>query len=137
MKPDALAEVVRSEGGRAGSNIDTWPQQARFAARGDWSGLRRYVSSLKTDNTDDLLVLDGVGPKIANALKAAGVGTFAAVAEKTPDELRAILNEAGVLVVGKSIETWPRQAKFAAAEDWPGMMRYIAETKKTDSTEEE
>lgn len=130
MKPEAIAEALRKEGGRPGGNLDTWPQQARFAARGDWSGMRRYVSSLKADHTDDLLVLDGIGPKIAEALKAAGVGTFAAVSEKTPGELRALLDGAGVAVVGDSIETWPRQAKFAAEEDWPAMMRYIAETKK-------
>jgi len=132
MKPDAIAEALRKAGARAGGNVETWPQQARFAARGDWSGMRRYLSSLKTDHTDDLLVLDGIGPKIAEALKAAGVGTFAAVSEKTPDELRAVLTEAGVPVVGSSIETWPQQAKFAAAEDWPAMMRYIAGTKKVE-----
>lgn len=130
LKPEAIAETLHQAGARAGGNMDTWPQQARFAARGDWSGLRRYVSGLKADQTDDLLVLDGIGPKIADALKAAGVGTFAAVAEKTPDELRAILQSADVPVVGSSIETWPRQARFAADEDWPAMMRFIAETKK-------
>ena len=135
MKPDAIRAVLREEGARSGGNLDTWPQQARFADRGDWSGLRRYVSSQKTDATDDLLVLDGVGPKIAEALKAAGVGTFVAVSEKSPDDLRAILQQAGVPVVGNSIETWPRQAKFAAAEDWPGLMRYIAESKKREETE--
>ena len=136
MKPDAIREALHSQGSRTGNNVDTWPQQARFAARGDWSGMRRYVSSLKTEPSDDLLVLDGVGPKIAEALKAAGLGTFAAIAEKTPDELRAVLDQAGVLVVGNSIDTWPRQAKLAAAEDWPALMRYIAETKKQASAEE-
>lgn len=136
MKPEVIAEALHKEGGRAGGNLDTWPQQARFAARGDWSGMRRYVSSLKADQTDDLLVLDGIGPKTADALKAAGVGTFAAVSEKSPDELRAILEGAGVAVVGSSIETWPRQAQFAAAEDWPAMMRFIAESKKAAGGEE-
>ena len=90
----------------------------------------------QVDQTDDLLVLDGIGPKTADALKAAGVGTFAAVSEKSPDELRAILEGAGVAVVGSSIETWPRQAQFAAAEDWPAMMRFIAESKKAAGGEE-
>ena len=54
------------------------------------------------------------------------------MAEKTPDELRAILTEANVPVVGNSIETWPRQAKLAAEEDWPALMRTIAETKKVE-----
>jgi predicted flap endonuclease-1-like 5' DNA nuclease len=137
MKPDAITAALHAQGVRPGGNIDTWPQQARYAARGDWSGLRRYVSRLKTDQTDDLLVLDGVGPKIAEALKTAGVGTFEAVAEQTPDDLRAIMSAANVPVVGNSIETWPRQAKLAAAEDWPGLMRYIAETKKQQESGEE
>lgn len=132
MKPEALAGLLHEQGARAGGNSATWPQQARFAARGDWSGMRRYVSSQKAEPSDDLLIIDGIGPKIADALKAAGVGTFAAVAEKTPDELRAILTEANVPVVGNSIETWPRQAKLAAEEDWPALMRTIAETKKVE-----
>ncbi len=131
MKPDAITSALHAEGARGSGSVDTWPHQARLAARGDWPGLMRYIAGLKEDTSDDLLVLDGVGPKVDAALKAADVKTFAQVAEMTPEALRAILDAAGVRVVGSSIDTWPHQAKLAADEDWPGsnaLHRRVEET---------
>ena len=36
---------------------------------------------------DDLTVLDGIGPDYANSLRAAGVTTFAQLAEMTPEAI--------------------------------------------------
>ncbi len=31
----------------AGNNAASWPRQAKLAANGDWSALRRYIDSTK------------------------------------------------------------------------------------------
>jgi len=83
---------------------------------------------------DDLAVIDGIGPKIANALYEAGITTYSQLAEVTPEALQALLSEANVRVVGRvesSLPTWPAQARFAAQGDFPGLMRYIAERKRS------
>ncbi len=83
---------------------------------------------------DDLVVIDGIGPKIAGALYEAGITTYGKLAEETPESLHAILAAAGVRVVGKveaSLPTWPHQARYASHGDFPGLIRYIAEHKRS------
>ncbi len=80
---------------------------------------------------DDLTLIDGIGPKISDALRAAGVTTFAQLEATTPEAIEAALAKADVPdVAAQNAATWPRQAKFAAAGDWAGLRRYIASTKK-------
>ena len=80
---------------------------------------------------DDLSILDGVGPKYADALRAAGVTTFAQLSEMTPEAIEATLVNANVpLIAGHNADTWPRQAKLAAAQEWSALRRYIDSTKK-------
>ncbi len=133
LTPDELTHTLGNAGDIvAGGNVESLLQQAQLAAAQDWPGLSDYVAALHKQ-TDDLVLLDGIGPKIDATLKAAGVRTFAQVAEMTSEELRAVLSSAGVSAVGSSIETWPAQAKLAAAEDWPALMRFIAAWKKASS----
>ncbi|MCL4875262.1 MAG: hypothetical protein KJ064_01315 [Anaerolineae bacterium] len=66
---------------------------------------------------DDLKIIEGIGPKVEQALKAEGVTTFAQVATMTGAALEQMVKEKhGVRIVG-STSSWPRQAKFAAAGD--------------------
>jgi predicted flap endonuclease-1-like 5' DNA nuclease len=62
---------------------------------------------------DDLTAIEGIGPKIAAALMDAGVGSFAQLAGRQPDELEHIVRRAGVRMVGRA-DTWPQQAQLAA-----------------------
>ncbi len=79
---------------------------------------------------DDLTVIDGIGPVISDALRSAGVTTFAQVAAMTPEAIEEMLAKANLPeVAGQNAATWPRQAKLAAAGDWAGLRRYIASTK--------
>jgi len=63
---------------------------------------------------DDLTVIEGVGPKIAEVLTAAGLADFASVAAKSAEELKATLAEAGDQFNTAVTDTWPEQAKLAA-----------------------
>ena len=67
---------------------------------------------------DDLSILDGVGPKYADALKASGVTTFAQLSEMTPEAIEETLTKANTpLIAGHNAATWPRQAKLAATRN--------------------
>lgn len=63
---------------------------------------------------DDLTIIEGVGPKIAEVLTAAGLTDFASVAAKSAEELKATLAEAGDQFNTAVTDTWPEQAKLAA-----------------------
>ena len=68
----------------------------------------------KSNDGDDLKLIEGVGPKIAEILTAAGVDSFAKVAAKSADEIREILLEQGSRYKMFDPETWPAQAQLAA-----------------------
>jgi ribosomal protein L30 len=65
---------------------------------------------------DELEVIEGIGPKIAGVLRAAGITTFAQLADTTAERLTEILQEAEVRLADPS--TWPEQAALAAAGKW-------------------
>jgi predicted flap endonuclease-1-like 5' DNA nuclease len=65
---------------------------------------------------DNLALIEGIGPKSADALKAAGITTFAQIAAMTPAELDKAVKDHNVPLVG-STEHWPRQAEIAASGD--------------------
>jgi len=74
---------------------------------------------------DDLVKIEGIGPKVAKVLTAAGVSTFAALAESNADDIQKILTEAGLRMM--SPEGWIDQAKLAAAGDWKAFEKLKAE----------
>ncbi len=68
---------------------------------------------------DDLRRIEGIGPKTAAVLVAAGVRTFAGLAAADVEWLRGVLRQSG-LRLGDP-RTWPEQAALAAAGDWEGL----------------
>jgi predicted flap endonuclease-1-like 5' DNA nuclease len=62
---------------------------------------------------DDLQSIEGIGPRIAQALKGAGILTFADLAVRNPDDVERIVRDAGVRIVAHT-DTWVAQAKLAA-----------------------
>ena len=72
---------------------------------------------------DDLTQLVGIGPKAAAALAAAGITTYAALAEANEPQLRHALHEADMMPPG-NVATWPMQASYATKGDWQGLMKH-------------
>jgi predicted flap endonuclease-1-like 5' DNA nuclease len=84
------------------------------------------VEAAEAEVGDDLTIIDGVGPAYDTALKAAGIKTFAQLSEQTPEGIASTLASGNApLFAGQTADTWPRQAKLAAAGDWSGLRRYI------------
>ena len=65
--------------------------------------------------SDDLKRIEGIGPKIAGLLNAAGIHTFAQLADQTEASLRALLKEAGLAMINPA--TWPEQARQMGTGD--------------------
>ncbi len=61
-----------------------------------------------------LTVIEGIGPKIATALDAAGISNVAELSQVSVDNLRGILKDHGL---SADPATWPKQAALAAAGD--------------------
>ncbi len=138
---DDLTRMVIEKGRpELAHEAEGWPHLARFAADGNVQAYMLYCDVLAKGRSmsvealaalmqqpDDLSILEGIGPKIQDALSAAGIKTFTQVATMTPDELEHLVrDEAGVRMVG-SADTWPRQARYVIEHDLGGFLRYIQE----------
>jgi large subunit ribosomal protein L27 len=68
----------------------------------------------KAAKGDDLKIVEGIGPKIAEAFVAAGIDSFEKLSNTSADALKEILTAAGPQFASHDPETWPAQAKLAA-----------------------
>ncbi|WP_025619222.1 hypothetical protein [Salinispora cortesiana] len=75
--------------------------------------LQPAASKLEPDAADDFRRIQGVGPKMAAGLQAAGIRTYQQLAELDEPALRELIRAAG-LRGAASLPTWPRQAKALA-----------------------
>jgi predicted flap endonuclease-1-like 5' DNA nuclease len=63
---------------------------------------------------DDLKLIEGIGPKIAGILAAAGITTFAQLGATDVSRLKEIIAQAGLTALADPA-TWPEQAALASA----------------------
>ena len=70
------------------------------------------------DGSDDLELIEGVGPKIAVLLKAAGIDTFDALAKAPVEKVQEVLEAGGSKFNLAKPATWAEQAALAASGDW-------------------
>ncbi len=76
------------------------------------------VRGKKRDGSDDLELIEGVGPKIAGLLVDAGINTFDALSKASVESVQAVLDAAGSSFNMAKPETWAEQAALAAKGDW-------------------
>lgn len=130
-------------------NPDSWPQQAKLAAGGQWAELvefqkfldggRATTGDFESDakvenmavkllgfatNPEDLKIVEGIGPKIEELLKTAGINNWADLAAATEAQLQGILQEAGDRYRLARPGTWPRQAALARDGQWEELRNY-------------
>jgi predicted flap endonuclease-1-like 5' DNA nuclease len=67
---------------------------------------------------DDLKIVEGIGPKIAEILQAGGVDSWATLASTSVDRLRELLDAAGPSFNIHDPGTWPHQASLANEGKW-------------------
>jgi predicted flap endonuclease-1-like 5' DNA nuclease len=75
------------------------------------------------ETPDDLRRIEGIGPKIAAALVAAGYPTYAKIAAATEDELREAVASQGIKFA-PSASSWADQAQYLVDSDADGLEEY-------------
>jgi large subunit ribosomal protein L21 len=68
----------------------------------------------KATKKDDLKIIEGIGPKAAEVLVAAGIDTFAKLAKTKAEKVKEILDGAEAKVQHLDPTTWAQQAQLAA-----------------------
>ncbi len=79
------------------------------------------TQSVGQEKPDDLKLIEGIGPKVAGILQAAGIHTFTQLAQTEVGTLRRILEDADLRLADPA--TWPEQARLAAKGDWEGLKK--------------
>lgn len=78
---------------------------------------------------DDLTRLTGIGPKLAEAMKAAGICTYAQLTTMSVEDVSQALAGSNIRYNKASAESWAEQATSAAAGDWKGLKAHQAALK--------
>ena len=124
-------------------NPRSWPEQARLAEQGKWEELIEYQKFLDagteksgsmdsdsklekmalkvlgfSSDPEDLTIIEGIGPKIAQLLKNAGITSWQTLTKAPVERLRELLQEGGANYKLAKPDTWPQQAALAAAGKW-------------------
>lgn len=80
--------------------------------------------SAANNQVDDLTKVEGIGPKIAEALTAAGIKSFAQLASKSSVEIKELITSANARFASANPGTWPAQAKLAADGKWDTLKKW-------------
>ncbi len=81
----------------------------------------KKAAAPKATKADDLKKIEGIGPKIAETLIAAGITSFAELAKAKPAKVSEIIAD----VRGNHVtDTWPAQAKLATEGKWDELKKW-------------
>lgn len=106
-EPSPAAPSVSSPASSSEPSDDTGPDLSAAAAVIG----KRIVA-------DDLTVVEGIGPKIAELCHGIGIRTWSDLAETEVSLLRTMLNDAGQRFKAHDPGTWPQQAALLASGAW-------------------
>ncbi len=111
---------------------DNWVGQAALLLQKELENAApaAITTAPQGDNkASDLKIIEGIGPKIEEILKDAGIEDWSALAATEPGRLKEILEEAGDQYRMHNPYTWPLQARLAAAGRWEEFNTYQGELK--------
>ena len=118
-KSDAATRAADAKADAAESAADTKADAAAGAAAG--AAAVKAAAPEAAPDPQDLTVVEGIGPKIGEALQGAGIHTFADLAGISKEDLAKILNDAGL---SADPTTWSKQAAMAAAGNMDELKAY-------------
>ncbi|WP_405380303.1 30S ribosomal protein S2 [Maribacter sp. LLG6340-A2] len=84
----------------------------------DVEATQEAVANDTKTEADDLTKVEGIGPKAAEALVAAGIATYADLSKGEAEKIKEILTAASSRMAHLDPTSWPKQAKMAAEGKW-------------------
>lgn len=119
----AQLEIEKSKGNAGGGSLASAGVSALSA-----SGANTEVPATEKPNpyaklkSNNLQIVEGIGPKMESVLHENGVNTWSDLASKSESDLRNILNKYGDKYRIIDPSSWSAQASKAAVADWPGLI---------------
>ncbi len=103
------------------------------AAHAEPAHVTSVAAGARASGADDLSQIDGIGPKIAGALRGAGISTFADLASRDPAQIERVVRAAGVRMVGHA-DNWVNQAKIALEGGPAALEQYVQQNQQAGGT---
>lgn len=109
---------------------DDWVGQA-YSLMTDKQNKKGRVTAkaLKAVDNTDLKIVEGIGPKIEQILKDAGISNWVRLATTPTTDIKMILEAAGSRYKMHNPATWSKQAALAADGQWDELKAYQEELK--------
>lgn len=79
---------------------------------------------------DNLQLIEGIGLKVENILKEAGIQSFQALAKTDPQDLEDLLEKEDPRLLIYEPHSWPAQARLAANAEWEVLKDYQEQLRK-------
>jgi len=90
-----------------------------FIGRSDEDRKAEAKAEKAVVEADNLVKIEGIGPKVAKTLNEASILTFEDLANAKVEDIQKILTDAGLRMMDAT--TWPEQARLAADGDWDAL----------------
>lgn len=119
-KPSGGGNVSSSLGATSASTVAA----ARVIA---FDGAAAQTAFGKTIKEDNLKVLEGIGPKIEEMFREAGIKTWKALSESSVASCQEILNKGGERYKVHDPASWPMQAKMCYEGKWKELFKWQEE----------
>jgi len=89
--------------------------------------LKHWKVRFHYEREEDLKVIEGIGPKIENILKAHSIYSYVDLAAIPISTLKSLLESGGISSDLHEPQTWPQQALLAAQGRWVDLEAYKEE----------
>ncbi|MEE9325832.1 MAG: helix-hairpin-helix domain-containing protein [Cocleimonas sp.] len=138
-KRHTLEQVLKSSPSKSFNKkeVETWPHQSSLAAKSEWKKLSEYQAFIKRSQdvskdadrsspeaSDDLILIEGIGPKIKEVLNKKDIHTFKDVRKTDSLTLKKHIVDADNRFANHETESWPHQAGMAEQNQWEELRIY-------------
>jgi small subunit ribosomal protein S2 len=122
--PPVVAKVPKIEVDVEATQKAVEESSAPETSKDEEKAVPKKETKKKAEKGDDLTKIEGVGPKAAEALEAAGMGTYAELAKSDADKIKETLTEASSRMAHLDPTSWPKQAKMADDGKWDELQEW-------------
>ncbi len=116
--PTPKSETKIDEGIKVASTYNAKPTPAPSLTKPQFNKAEAKDILGKTIKENDLKIVEGIGPKIAEILNNDGITTWEQLGNAPISRLKNILSDAGERFAFHKPDTWPKQSKLAAEYNW-------------------
>jgi predicted flap endonuclease-1-like 5' DNA nuclease len=112
------------KGGGSGTGVQAaYTAPAARPVSGGIDIVAAAAAGFSVKSADDIIIIEGIGPKIKELFNAGGIHTFAQVAKLSVAEMSAILDKGGPRFKLANPGSWAEQARLADTNQWAALKR--------------